>query len=325
MSKMDLFLMQDMPHSDFIQMARLAEASGCENLWVIDGQDVYPDPWTTAALCAVNTSRIRIGPGVTNPLTRHPRVTANAMLSIHELSAGRAILGLGTGDNAVRTLGWKPAKISVLREAVEICRQRFERERVDIPIYIAAGGPRLNVYACQAADGIIVPGIGTPQDLRRTLERVAQAAHETGRDLKTLPVLYYVGFSISRDRGEAYDEARGGLARRVLNFVYNPSYFPPELEPLRAEIDRIAAGYDYRDHLKSHVEHASLVSDKMVETAGIAGTPEDVIAKFQALSREAAGFEFSFFLRPDGRGKKRSFELFVSDVLPRLRDDAVNG
>src|SRR5499433_4258394 len=149
MVKCDLFLMQDIPHPQYIEMVQLAEAAGCEHVWVIDGQDVFPDPWATAALLAVNTDRVRIGPGVTNPLTRHPRVTANAILTIHELSGGRGILGLGAGDNAVRTLGWKPAKLAELREAVLICREKFRQHRAEIPIYVAGGGPRLNAYACE--------------------------------------------------------------------------------------------------------------------------------------------------------------------------------
>jgi 5,10-methylenetetrahydromethanopterin reductase len=325
MAKVDLFLMQDIPYPRYLEMARLAEQSGCENLWVIDGQDVFPDPWATAALCAVNTSRIRIGPGVTNPITRHPRVTANAMLTIHELSDGRGILGLGAGDNAVRTLGRGPARVTELREAVDICRERFRQREARIPIYIAAGGPRLNRYACEAADGIIVPCIGTPEDLRRTLGRVETAARETGRDMRELHVLIYVGFSIAHDRREALDDARGGLARRVLNFVYYPAHFPPELEHLRGEVDALARGYNYDEHLKSHVSHTRLVSDALMDAAGLAGTPQDVLPRFRALWQETVGLNASFFLRPDGRGKQRSFELFVREVWPALREPAPSG
>jgi len=318
-AKVDLFLMQDIPHPRYLEMAQLADRHGCENLWLIDGQDVFPDPWPTAALCAVNTSRIRIGPGVTNPLTRHPRVTANAMLTIHELSGGRGILGLGAGDNAVRTLGWKPARLAELREAVEICREKFRQRRADIPIYIAGGGPRLNAYACEAADGIIVPGIGTPEDLRRVLGRVETAARQAGRDMRALAVLIYLGFAISHDRREALDDARGGVARRVLNYVYYPAHYPPELEPMRGEVEALASGYRYADHLKADVPHARLVSDALLDAAGIAGTPAEVLPKFRALWREAVGLNVTFFLRPDGPGKLRSFELFVREVWPTLR------
>src|SRR5262245_27161128 len=310
--------MQDIPRPRYLEMARLAEVHGCENLWLIDGQDVFPDPWATAALCAINTSRIRIGPGVTNPVTRHPRVTANAMLTIHELSGGRGILGLGAGDNAVRTLGRGPAKVAELREAVEVCRERFRQHRAEIPIYIAAGGPRLNAYACEAGDGIIVPCIGTAEDLRRTLGRVETAARDTGRNFRELPILIYVGYSVAHDRREALDDARGGLARRVLNFVYYPDHFPPELEHLRGEVDAIASGYNYNQNIKSHVSHTELVSDQMMDAAGLAGTPADVLPKFRALWRETEGLNATFFLRPDGRGKQRSWELFVREVWPNL-------
>lgn len=318
MAKVDLFLMQDIAVPRYIEMARLAEAAGCENLWLIDGQDVFPDPWATAAVCAMNTSRIRIGPGVTNPVTRHPRVTANAMLTIHELSGGRGILGLGAGDNAVRTLGRGPARLAELREAVDICREKFRQHRAEIPIYIAAGGPKLNAYACGEADGIIVPCIGTADDLRRTLGRVEAAAREVGRDVRELPILIYVGFAISHDPAEALDDARGGIARRVLNFVYHPQHFPAELEPFRAEIDALAQGYNYKEHLKSHVSHSRLVSDELMRVAGLAGTPGEMIPRFQALWRETDGLNATFFMRPDGRGKQRSFELFVREVWPAL-------
>lgn len=318
MAKVDLFLVQDVPPPRSIEMARLAEAHGCEHLWLIDGQDVFPDPWATAAVCALHTSRIRIGPGVTNPLTRHPRVTANAALTIHQLSGGRAVLGLGAGDNAVRTLGWKPARVAAVREAVEVCRERFRRQRAAIPIYLAGGGPRLNALACQVADGLIVPCLGTPEDLRRTLGRVEAAARQTGRDLRTLPILVYLGFAISHDRHQAREDARGGVARRVLNVVYYPQHFPPELEPFRGEIERLAAEYRYAEHLKSEAPHARLVSDALLDAAGIAGTPAEVLPRFRALWREVAGLDATFFLRPDGAGKQRSFELFVREVWPAL-------
>lgn len=136
MPKLDLLLFQDGPYPDVIATVQLAEERGFKNLWLIDSTDVYPDLWAMAAACAVNTSRIRIGPGVTNPLTRHPRVTANAMLTIHDMSGGRGILGVGSGDNAVRTLGWRPATVAEIAESVAVWRQKFRERGVGIPIYV---------------------------------------------------------------------------------------------------------------------------------------------------------------------------------------------
>jgi len=317
--KFDLFLMQDVPSQDVIEMARMAEEHGFEHLWLIDSQDVYPDVWVTAALCAVNTSHIQLGPGVTNPLTRHPRVTANAMLTVHELSGGRGILGIGAGDSAVRTLGWKPG-LRALREAVEICKEKFREKGVDIPIYIAANAVKSTAYACEEGDGIIFSGDGgRPEELRRRLDRIEVAAKQAGKDVTKFPLLSQYGFTISHNRQEAFDDARGPIAKLVkLLLLYYPGQWPPELEHLKAEAEKMAETYDYKFHLKSHTPHAQTVSDAFLETFGLTGTPEDVLPKFQALWREVEGLNFTFYLRPDGRGRKRSLELFVREVLPKL-------
>ena len=319
MANVDLFLMQDVTPDDLTAMAQLAESIGCANLWLIDGQDVFPDPWTTATHCASGTSTIRIGPGVTNPLTRHPQVTANAAISLHSLSGGRAILGLGTGDSAVRTLGWRPATLGRLRDAVETCRQRFRAEGADIAIYVAAAGPKATELACEIGDGVIVPGrAATPDDLRRMIDRVEAALRRCGRDPAAVPILPYLGMAISHDRDRALDDARGGVARRVLNFVGDNGTCPPELEHLRAEMEVVATAYDYAEHLKSHVVHVDAVSDALVEAVSVAGTPDDVRPRFEELWDVSDGHNVTFFLRPDGLHKRTTFELFAHEILPTL-------
>ena len=89
MPKLDMSLYSHISSTDLVEVVRLADENNFHNLWLIDSPAAYRDVWTTAALCAVNTSRIRIGPGVTNPVSRHPQVTADAALSVHEISGGR--------------------------------------------------------------------------------------------------------------------------------------------------------------------------------------------------------------------------------------------
>ena len=81
--------------------------------------------------------------------------------------------------------------------------------------------------------------------------------------------------------------------------------------------------YDYMHHMKSHVPHAELVDAALVEEFGIAGTPEEVLPKFKALWEEASrleaeGFDLTFNVMPAGPGRRRSFELFVREILPQL-------
>ena len=80
------------------ELARMAESAGFATLLYPDSQNLAPDVWQQLALAAQATTTLRLGPGVTNPVTRDPAVTAGSALSLHVESGGRAICGVGRGD-----------------------------------------------------------------------------------------------------------------------------------------------------------------------------------------------------------------------------------
>ena len=80
-----------------VRLAQCAEACGFETVYVGDSQMLWNDVYVCLACCAQATQRVKLGPGVTNLVTRHPTVTANAMVSLNMLSQGRAVLGIGAG------------------------------------------------------------------------------------------------------------------------------------------------------------------------------------------------------------------------------------
>ncbi|MGA8058644.1 MAG: LLM class flavin-dependent oxidoreductase, partial [Candidatus Binataceae bacterium] len=80
--------------------AALAERLGFSHGWLYDSQMLGSDVYAALALCAVNTRRLIIGPGVTNPLSRIAPVTACAIATINALAPGRVVLGIGTGNTA---------------------------------------------------------------------------------------------------------------------------------------------------------------------------------------------------------------------------------
>src|SRR5262249_62007882 len=61
--------------------------------------------------CATATSRIRLGPGVTVPHSRHVSVTASAIATLHDLAPGRVVIGVGTGGSSAQTMGLSLAKV----------------------------------------------------------------------------------------------------------------------------------------------------------------------------------------------------------------------
>ena len=88
-----------------------AEQHGFTHAWLYDSQMLFSDPYASLALCAVNTNKIALGTGVTNPESRIAPVTANSIATVNELAPGRTILGIGTGNTARRTLGMPAAKL----------------------------------------------------------------------------------------------------------------------------------------------------------------------------------------------------------------------
>src|SRR5204862_1638482 len=112
------------------QQARLAEDLGFDFVGITDGQMIWSDAVVALTATALATSRIRLGPWVTNPVTRHVTVIANFICTLDALSNGRAFLGIGNGDDAVRTIGAPPATMDALAEIVDTIRALVDGEQV---------------------------------------------------------------------------------------------------------------------------------------------------------------------------------------------------
>jgi alkanesulfonate monooxygenase SsuD/methylene tetrahydromethanopterin reductase-like flavin-dependent oxidoreductase (luciferase family) len=95
-----------------------------------EGPLLFSDPYQYLALAARETSTINLGTWVTNPLTRIAPVTANSIATLNALAPGRTFLGIGTANNALRSMGNRPAKLSELDSALTITRGLLAGERV---------------------------------------------------------------------------------------------------------------------------------------------------------------------------------------------------
>src|SRR5262244_4436266 len=162
-------------------LAVLAEDAGYDDFWLAD-ERFFREVYACLAVCALRTHRIRLGPCVTDPYSRHPALTAMAMATLDGISNQRAVLGLGAGVSGFRELGVDTSRSAVaIREAVELIRRllagetvtvkgrvinltegrlNFAPPRADLPIYVAsqrAGGCRV---AGRGADRDTMKGAG---------------------------------------------------------------------------------------------------------------------------------------------------------------------
>src|SRR5580700_9123560 len=119
---LDLLMLSNEPTSVLVERAKLAEASGYDTVWLAD-ERFYREVDACLALFAANTTRVRLGPCVTDPFVRHPALTAMAIATIDEISDGRAVLGIGAGISGFAELGIRPQKPArAIRESIELIR-----------------------------------------------------------------------------------------------------------------------------------------------------------------------------------------------------------
>src|SRR5512132_609645 len=113
-------------------LAGLAESTGFDDFWLAD-ERFFREVYACLTLCALRTRRIRLGPCVTDPYSRHPALTAMAIATLDEISGGRALLGIGAGISGFAELGVRrerPAR--AIREAITLIRRLLSGEEADL-------------------------------------------------------------------------------------------------------------------------------------------------------------------------------------------------
>ncbi|MGW1753422.1 LLM class flavin-dependent oxidoreductase [Streptomyces mirabilis] len=182
---------------------RRAEELGFDEVWFPDSQLLWRDVFTTLTAAALGTERIGLGTAVTNLATRHPAVVASAARSVAELAPGRFTLGLGVGNSSVGPIGLRQTPSAAMREGLHMLRalldgkewdfegrvrSRLRDPRPDVPLHLAASGPRNLRLAGEIADGVILLSGVSPRTLEQATARVREGAEAAGRDADRIPL-----------------------------------------------------------------------------------------------------------------------------------------
>jgi 5,10-methylenetetrahydromethanopterin reductase len=202
-----VWLFPSAPGPRLVGFIQHAEALGLDEVWLGD-EGPARDPLSVLAAAATRTRSIRLCVGITNPYVRHPAMTAVSMMTVHELSRGRAVLGLGVGGGlALDPLGITPVHpLATVRQALKTIRAVTRGERndgyappatamtaPDLPLYIGSRGPRINRLASRAADGAFVAGLP-----------ISQVPQVIGwaRSVRDIPIALYVSVAFDPDEVE---------------------------------------------------------------------------------------------------------------------------
>jgi 5,10-methylenetetrahydromethanopterin reductase len=289
--------------SEAVARAKRAEELGFEAIFFADSQMNNVDPFQAMAMCAVNTKKIRFGTAVTNIVYRDPSIVANSFATLNEISEGRAIIGLGTGDGPVYSLGRTATKLVDFEKGLRLIRDLLHDRGVDVPkgkeraggnvklkagrrpvpVYISAEGPKTLRVAGRACDGVIL-GTGFDLDVLEWAEvRMGEGAKEAGRSPSEIDLMP-AGMIVVHDDG---DLARRRVRSRMANRAHHNFRFTMETVPEKevAGVQKFMAVFDISKPIEERVD-PDLVTDYLLERFTIAGTPEECIAKVKRLEAE---------------------------------------
>lgn len=210
---------------DTAEFAQAVEAAGFDFMWMPDTPLLagrWRDIYVHLSATALATNTLRLGPGVTNPLTRHPIATASAIVSIDELSGGRADLVAGTGYSSAYIIGKKAATLKTMRDTTALWRSIFRGERTELggleieleppapalPIYLAASGPKMLRLAGAIADGVLIMVGAAPGAVAWALEQVENGQRDAGRQRDDVQRILVVTACADEDKARAIDLMR---------------------------------------------------------------------------------------------------------------------
>jgi alkanesulfonate monooxygenase SsuD/methylene tetrahydromethanopterin reductase-like flavin-dependent oxidoreductase (luciferase family) len=247
---------------DAVDLVKQAEDVGATHFGVGDGPLLFSDPYQYLALASQRTRSIKLGTWVTNPLTRIPPVTANSVATLNALAPGRVFVGLGTANNALRSMGQAPATMRELDEALTVVRGMLSRQRVDhrwrgvtrevefldtnghwynvadpVEVWMAVGGPKGLEIAARHADAITYC-LGPNPDMigvvRRELDKAVAAA---GRPPGSVKLVTNTWFYQLRP-GETWEDAvdKGFGSGPISSCIVNSGFMAGHVDELGTSI-----------------------------------------------------------------------------------------
>jgi phthiodiolone/phenolphthiodiolone dimycocerosates ketoreductase len=338
-NRVDSFWVPD--HLNQLFPRSLWQRKYCGATKLIPKVDACMEPWTMLGHIAARNrvGRLRLGVGVTDSGRRNPAVTAQAAATLHLLTRGRAILGIGPGEregNEPYGVDWsKP--VARFEEAMATIRALWDsggelvnrdspyfplRNAIfDLPPYrgkwpelwIGAHGPRMLRATGRYADAYFPSFPHRPVDYKQRLDAVRSAASDAGRDpMSIIPALLM--FAVT---GRTRDDVDAALDSEVLRaFALNAS---DEVFVRHGAQHPLGAGFAGAQDLVPHdmdeqtaLSHVATVPSSLMREMLLNGTPDEVIE--QAAQWRDCGVRYLVII--NASLMQRSLRKALASVMP---------
>ncbi len=328
-------VLPDPPYQRLVELMVLAESQGFEYGWTYDSHVLWQDSFPILTLAATATTTMKFGHQVTNPGTRDPTVVASLYATLHDISDGRMVMGIGRGDSAVRYIGRQPVKVAEFERDLAMIKPFMNGEEVlwnekelqlkwvrpelpEIEMWVAGYGPKALAVAGRVGDGVIIQ-LADPEIIQWIMGTARAAAEEAGRDPAALKCIVCAPSMITDDIAVARDETRWFPAM-VSNHVKDliDRYGTDGSVVPKALTDYVEARkfYDYNEHSRVGAKHGAFVTDEICDRFSVLGTVEQATAKLREL--EAIGVDqFSIYLMT--HSQEETLAAYGDHIIPGLQ------
>lgn len=315
---------------------------------------IFFDPFSIMAAHATQTSRIRLGTAVTDPLRRHPAMLAQAALTLDQISQGRFILGMGAGEaenitpyglefkepvgrleeslKIIRMFWENPGKVISfdgkywqMKNAV-LALKPFNKEKPP-PILVGAHGPRMLRIAGELADGWIPINLPV-NEYSEKLKIIRTTAKKSERDFKSFIPAMWAPTILTDEHEDCHRLFDTKMAKAWA--LLSPSEWFEQAgaaHPLISQLGKLEINplLDYiptqygRDAVLGMLDQVPLV---VMETFFLHGTKEDIIKQLEAYYK--IGLRSIIFWNLTGMidpTRNRSSLSILLEILDYIRDE----
>jgi probable F420-dependent oxidoreductase len=315
-----------------VALVKQAEVAGFKYAWFFDSHVLWRECYVTMAMCVEHTSTIRFGPLVTNPGVREWSVAASMYAALASQSGGRFDVGIGRGDSSRRVLGKKPLNIETMVEFGhalkglvrgdtvtydEVATQIPWTEGYELPVWIAAYGPKALKGAGEAGDGLVIQ-LADPQLVKWFSDQAIAAGKAAGREMANYQIMaaapVWVG---DMDKGRTQTRWFPAMVgNHVADIVEKYGMDNPNIPASLTNYIQGRKGYDYRHHADKDADHLDFITPEIIDSFAVLGDPAAHVAKLKEL--QAVGVtQFNIYLMCGE--EERILAEYAEHVLPHFR------
>src|ERR671911_2384939 len=292
-------VLPDPPYTRLVELFQLAESNSFEYGWTYDSHVLWQESFPLLTLAVQGTKTMRFGHCVTNPGTREPTVLASGYATLHDISDGRMVMGIGRGDSARRTIGQQPVKVAEFERRLAMIKDFMNGREVswndkdlqlkwvrpelpEIQMWVAGYGPKALAVAGRVGDGVIIQ-LADPVIIEWIMDTARKSAEEAGRDPSELKCIVCAPSHITDDLADARDQVRwfpAMVSNHVMDLIERYG-FESEIPHELTEYVRARKFYDYDEHSRVGAKHGEFVTDEICDRFCVLGTAEQAIAKLR--------------------------------------------